>query len=226
MFTLVPRITIQDRTMLWKVNEFSLIYLPTCLTTYVSVIFCFLASSKLPHGSQAALASGLVLNKETCSSFRIFALALQSVWNALAPDTHLSILSSHSHFLSDVTSAERSSLTISSITALALPAAALLPLPPRFIFLHSTYCQAKSYLTLCDSLDCSPPGSSVHGILRARILERIAMPSSRGSLWARTQTGVSHIAGGFLTSWATREAHCQAIVYCKYICLFIFCLCH
>ena len=130
MFTLVPSITIQDRTMLWKVNEFSLIYLPTCLTTYVSVIFCFLASSKLPHGSQAALVSGLVLNKETCSSFRIFALALQSVWNVLAPDTHLSILSSHSHFLSDVTSAERSSMTISSITALALPAASLLPLPP------------------------------------------------------------------------------------------------
>ena len=37
------------------------------------------------------------------------------------------------------------------------------------------------YLTLCDPVDCSPPGSSVHGILQARILEWVAMVSSRGS---------------------------------------------
>ena len=36
-------------------------------------------------------------------------------------------------------------------------------------------------LTLCDPMDCRPPGSSVHGILQARILEWVAMPSSRGS---------------------------------------------
>ena len=36
-------------------------------------------------------------------------------------------------------------------------------------------------LTVCDSTDCSPPGSSVHGILQARILEWVAMLSSRGS---------------------------------------------
>ena len=36
-------------------------------------------------------------------------------------------------------------------------------------------------LTLCKSMDCSPPGSSVHGILQARILEWVAIPSSRGS---------------------------------------------
>ena len=40
---------------------------------------------------------------------------------------------------------------------------------------------AQSCLTLCDPLDCSPPGSSVHGILQARILEWIAMPFSRES---------------------------------------------
>ena len=39
--------------------------------------------------------------------------------------------------------------------------------------------------TLCDLMDCSPPGSSVHGILQARILEWVAMPSSRGSSRAR-----------------------------------------
>ena len=39
----------------------------------------------------------------------------------------------------------------------------------------------QSCLTLCDPMDCSPPGSSVDGILQARILEWVAMPSSRGS---------------------------------------------
>ena len=40
---------------------------------------------------------------------------------------------------------------------------------------------AQSCLTLWDPMDCSPPGSSVHGILQARILEWVAMPPSRGS---------------------------------------------
>ena len=40
---------------------------------------------------------------------------------------------------------------------------------------------AQSYLTLCDPVDCSPPGSSVMRMLQARILEWVAMPSSRGS---------------------------------------------
>ena len=40
---------------------------------------------------------------------------------------------------------------------------------------------AQACLTLCDPVDCSPPGSSVHGILQARTLEGVAMPSSRGS---------------------------------------------
>ena len=39
----------------------------------------------------------------------------------------------------------------------------------------------QSCPTLCDLMDCNPPGSSVHGILQARILESVAMPSSRGS---------------------------------------------
>ena len=49
-------------------------------------------------------------------------------------------------------------------------------------------------LTLCDSTDCSPPGPSVHGILQARILEWVAMPSSRGSSWPRGQTCVSYVS--------------------------------
>ena len=54
-------------------------------------------------------------------------------------------------------------------------------------------------LTLCDPMDCSPPGSSVHGILQARILEWIAMPSSRGSSQPKDRTQVSRIVGGFFT---------------------------
>ena len=48
-------------------------------------------------------------------------------------------------------------------------------------------------LTLCDPMDCSLPGSSVHRILQARRLERVAMPSSRGPSRPRDQTHVSYI---------------------------------
>ena len=56
---------------------------------------------------------------------------------------------------------------------------------------------AQSCLTLFNPMDCSPPGSSVHGILQARILEWVAIPFSRGSSWPRDQTQVSHIARRF-----------------------------
>ena len=59
---------------------------------------------------------------------------------------------------------------------------------------------AQSCLTLCNSMDCSPPGSSVHGILQARILEWVAIPFSRGSSWHRDRTWVSCIASRFLPS--------------------------
>ena len=70
---------------------------------------------------------------------------------------------------------------------------------------------AQSCLTLCKSMDCSPPGSSVYGILQARILEWVAIPFSRGSSWTRDQTWVSCIAGRFFTIWATREARNMCI---------------
>ena len=53
---------------------------------------------------------------------------------------------------------------------------------------------------------CNPPGSSVHGILQARLLEWVAMPSSRESSQPRDRTQVSHTAGRFFTIWVTREA--------------------
>ena len=65
---------------------------------------------------------------------------------------------------------------------------------------------AQSCLTLCNPKDCSPPGSYVHGILQARILEWVAVSFSRGSSWPRDQTWVSCTAGRFFTTWAPREA--------------------
>ena len=59
----------------------------------------------------------------------------------------------------------------------------------------------QSCPTLCDPMDYTD-----HGIVQARILEWVAMPSSRGSSQPRDWTQVSHIAGRFFTSWATREA--------------------
>ena len=60
--------------------------------------------------------------------------------------------------------------------------------------------RAESYPTLCDLRDCSPPVSSVHGILQAGILEWVAMPFFRGSSWPRDGTWVSCIAGRFFTT--------------------------
>ena len=64
----------------------------------------------------------------------------------------------------------------------------------------------QSCLTVCDPMDCSPPGSSVHGILQAGILEWVAKPSFKGSSRPRNRTQVSRIAGWFFTVWASREA--------------------
>ena len=61
----------------------------------------------------------------------------------------------------------------------------------------------QSCLTLCDAMDCSPPGSSVHGISQARIMESVAISFSRGSSRPRDKTQVSCIAGRFFTIWAT-----------------------
>ena len=68
---------------------------------------------------------------------------------------------------------------------------------------------AKSCPTLCDPMDCSPPGSSVHEISQARILEWGAISSARGSSRPRNQTSVSCISctgRRILDHWATTEA--------------------
>ena len=63
----------------------------------------------------------------------------------------------------------------------------------------------QSCPTLCDTMDCNSPGSSVHGILQARILEWVAVAFPSESSWLRGWILVSCIAGGFFTIWATRE---------------------
>ena len=55
-------------------------------------------------------------------------------------------------------------------------------------------------------MDCSPPGSSVHGISQARVLEWVAISFSRGSFWSRDWTQVSCSGRQILYHWATREA--------------------
>ena len=60
---------------------------------------------------------------------------------------------------------------------------------------------AKPCPTLCDPVDCSLPGSSVHGIFQARVLEWIAISFSRGSSWPRDRTHVSCIGRWILCHW-------------------------
>ena len=70
------------------------------------------------------------------------------------------------------------------------------------------YCEwsPQSCPTLCDPMDCSLPGSSLHGILQARVLEWVAISFSRGSSLLRDWTRVSCIPGRSFNLWATREA--------------------
>ena len=64
----------------------------------------------------------------------------------------------------------------------------------------------QSCLILCDRIDGSLSGSSVHGLLQVRILEWVAIPFSRGSSQPRDQIRVSPVAGTFFTVWVIREA--------------------
>ena len=70
---------------------------------------------------------------------------------------------------------------------------------------------AQSCPTLCNPMDCSPPGSSIHGIFQARIREWVAIFFSRGSSWPRNRTQVSHTAGRLFTIWATLEKSVRII---------------
>ena len=67
-------------------------------------------------------------------------------------------------------------------------------------------------------MDWGLPGSSVHGILQARILAWVAVPFSRGSSQPRGWSWVSLIAGGFFTIWATRERKSEVAQLCPPLC--------
>ena len=71
--------------------------------------------------------------------------------------------------------------------------------------MESESVKSLSCVQLCDPMDYSLPGSSVHGILQARILEWVAIHFSRGSSQPKDWTQVSCIAGRFFTLWATRD---------------------
>ena len=73
---------------------------------------------------------------------------------------------------------------------------------------------AQLCLTLCNPMDSSPSGSSVHGIFQARILHWVVIPFSTGSSQPTVWTQVSWIAGRLFTVWATRKA--------LYMCVYIY----
>ena len=77
-------------------------------------------------------------------------------------------------------------------------------LPPP-CFLNKWSEVAQSCPTLCDPKDCGLPGSSIHGIFQARVLEWVAISFSRESSWPRDWTRVSHMVGRRFTVWATGE---------------------
>ena len=79
-----------------------------------------------------------------------------------------------------------------------------------FFFVLSSCCLvAKSSLTLCDPMVSSPPGSCVHGILQATILEWVAIPFSRGSPWPRDWTRPPELSSGFFTAEPPKSRSCQ-----------------
>ena len=73
---------------------------------------------------------------------------------------------------------------------------------------------AQLCLTLCDPMDCSLPGSSLHGIFQARVLEWVAISFSRVSSQPRGQTQVSCIPGRRFNLWATRESYIILKMFC------------
>ena len=79
---------------------------------------------------------------------------------------------------------------------------------------------AKSCLTLCDTVDCSPPGTSVHEMLQARILEWIAISCSRGSSRLGDPTHVSGLAGRFVTTELPGKPHDPGKRYSKHLFFF------
>ena len=75
----------------------------------------------------------------------------------------------------------------------------------------------QSHPTLCDPMDCSLPGRSLHGILQARVLEWVTVSFSRGSSWPRDRTWVSRIPGRRFNLWANAFVHSEASLRTKLV---------
>ena len=88
--------------------------------------------------------------------------------------------------------------------------------------------ESETSSVMSDSLwphGCSLPGSSVHGILQARIMEWVAIPFSRRYSWPRDQTWVSCIEGRLFTVLATRKAQFMYVCVCfkeSYMCYMLY----
>ena len=82
--------------------------------------------------------------------------------------------------------------------------------------------KAQSCQTPSDPMGCNLPGSSVHGIFQARVLEWVAISFPTGSSRPRDRTCVSHIVGRPFTVWATREVHrCEVLSGFSHVQLFV-----
>jgi len=99
--------------------------------------------------------------------------------------------------------------SLSRARLLATPWTAAHQAPPSMGFSRQEYWSgvplAQSCPTLCDPMDCSLQGSSIHGIFQARVLGWVTISFSRGSSRPMDWTRVSHVVGRHFTVWATRE---------------------
>ena len=77
---------------------------------------------------------------------------------------------------------------------------------------------AQSCPTLCGPVDCSLPGSAVHGIFQARVLEWVIISFSRGSSQLRDWTRIAHIVGRHFTVWATKGSYTPLVLLSNCFC--------
>ena len=105
-------------------------------------------------------------------------------------------------------SVEQTGVPILSLPVCLFPA----PAPLWGLRAHSSL---QLFSILCNPMDYSPPGSSVHGFFRQEYCYWVAMAASSRSSWPRDWTQVSCIAGGFLTIWATRKVPLWGLVLIK-----------
>ena len=86
----------------------------------------------------------------------------------------------------------------------------------RLVVTRACYCCLAAHLcpTLCDPMHCSPPGSSVHVISQARILEWVAISFSKGSSRPGIKPVSPALAGGFITSWPPGKPCCCCCCCC------------